>query len=92
MPNDSLFFSKIISVRLIKSLIQNALSFANPIETKSNLPGFLLKQILGKLTVENLKYTKYHHHKQENDSDAIAPGTQPYNTMVGVMKQMFFGK
>jgi hypothetical protein len=73
IPNDSVFFGSIVSIRLIKSLIDNCLSYNSQIN-KTNAAnielnqGVLLPKIYQKLIEEQKEYLFQLQKKQQNHS------------------------
>jgi hypothetical protein len=73
IPNDSVFFGSIVSIRLVKSLIENGLSYnsqiheSNAANTELN-QGILLPKIYQKLMNEQKEYLLQLHKNQQNHS------------------------
>jgi hypothetical protein len=99
IPNDSIFFSKIISVRLIKSLIHNSLTQPLVNVNESQHQGILLPQIYAKLSFEGANARRRSVSKGNNSlsnkntsSDSSKSIQSNSSGMVGIMKELLFGK
>lgn len=106
IPNDSIFFSKILSVRLIKALVSISLTDPRFIQATNFIEleqqqGILLPQIYRKLNENHQQYLQQTRSRSKSigksvvgsttNSVLLTSTTTSYDQMVLLMRQMFLG-
>lgn len=101
IPNDSVFFSKIISVRLIKALTENALHYdSSLLAYTEQSKGQLLSKVYARIMEEQRNYLAVTSERagnqisagQSNNDKGTQNDTGLYKDVVGAMRSVLVGK